>query len=196
MWLFLPQFPSSKHSPDLPSTRRIACCSIGVRCASPLAGDLNLQKAAAAAGAARQAEVLASGFCASGEEIIAAVARGSKERPPQCVSFFTIWGSLLRAHGEGYQDFFRFLLNVHRGVHRLQVISEVIVKYLDYLLQIIFLVSSSQWLLDWGVLQQVLFRRFPVDCALRLEILIHGFFYWICLCTTRIYQGSLFQATE
>ena len=75
---------------DLPSTRRIACCSIGVRCASPLAGDLNLQKAAAAAGAARQAEVLAAGFWASGEEIIAAVARGSKERPPQCVSFFTI----------------------------------------------------------------------------------------------------------
>jgi len=42
------------------------------------------------AGAARQAEVLAAGFCASGEEIIAAVARGSKERPPQCVSLFTI----------------------------------------------------------------------------------------------------------
>ena len=39
------------------------------------------------AGAARQAEVLAAGFWASGEEIIAAVARGSKERPRSAFLF-------------------------------------------------------------------------------------------------------------
>ena len=44
---------------------------------------------------------------------------------------------------EDYQGFFSSLLNVHGSVHGLQVISRVTVSYLDYLLQIIFLVIFS-----------------------------------------------------